>query len=45
LPEYGTPRDLYENVGVIAGQFKAAIKRKLHGYEWHREVGAKYSIV
>ena len=45
LPEYGTPGDLYENVGVIGGQFEAAIKRKLHSYEWNREVGSKCSIV
>src|SRR5262245_13294939 len=45
LPDDGTPGNLHENVGVIAGQFEAAIKRKLHGYEWNREVRSKCSIV
>ena len=45
LPEYGATRELYQNVGIVVGEFKAAIKRKLHGYEWNREIGFKYPIV
>jgi hypothetical protein len=45
LPEHGSTRELYQNVGIVVGEFKAAIKRKLHGYEWNPEIGSKYSIV
>jgi hypothetical protein len=45
LPEHSTAGELYQNVGVGVGEVKAAIKRKLHGYEWNAEIGAKYSII
>ena len=45
LPEHRTARDLYQNVGVVAGELKVAIKRKLHGYERDCEIGSKYFVV
>ena len=45
LPEHGTTGEPYQNIGIVVGKFKVAIKRQLHSNEWNPEIASKYFIV